>query len=120
MPPLPDASNVFLALDTALTPAVVGALFAAHGWTVRAAGQGEVELRTDGAEFLVEGTAPLLVHGLVAAPIDRLDGLLAPLRGAGITVTGEVYAPDNALLATVDGVIEEPGDEGDATGSVST
>lgn len=100
-----DGSNVYVALDTRRTPHEVAEIYRRHGWTVRASGWAEMEMRRDGAEMTVEGADPVLLHGLLPDPEAQLDVLLAPLRAVGVAFTAEVYGPppDAPLLREVRG-----------------
>src|SRR5690349_14668301 len=91
---LPDESNFFSSLDTALTPAQVAALYGALGWQVRKCSWVDHEVRSDWVELVIDNTSPILMHGPVADLPARAEELVAPLRAAGVSFTAECYGPE--------------------------
>ena len=100
--PLPDASTFFCTLHTAQPRDAVAGWFGAAGWRVRTAGQAEVEVAVPWAELVLEGDAPLLLHGPVADVEARMDAVLAVLRRDGVAFVAEGYDTEGGLLRTVE------------------
>lgn len=86
---LPEATNFYAMLHTSLPPRDVAELYRAHGWMVRKCGWNEFELQTSWCCLVVEGSSPVLMHGLVADVMRRVDSLLKPARSVDIEVEAE-------------------------------
>jgi hypothetical protein len=91
---IPDSSNFFSSLHTALSREEVANLYGALGWRVRKCSWTDFEIISDSAELVIESESPILMHGPVADLIARAEELVTPLRMAGITFTAECYGPE--------------------------
>jgi hypothetical protein len=91
---LPEYSNFFCALHTNLSPSGIGALYEPLGWRVRKCSWVDYEVTSDWAELVIEDILPVLMHGPVADLLDRAEGLVGPLRAAGVSFTAECYGPE--------------------------
>jgi hypothetical protein len=100
MADLPDTSNFFSSLHTALSRKQVAGLYGAIGWRVRKCSWVDYEIISDWAELVIEAQGPILMHGPVADLPARAEELVAPLRAAGVAFTAECYGPwpEDALL----------------------
>jgi hypothetical protein len=94
MAEVPDSSNFFSALDTALSREQVAGLYGAVGWRVRKGSWVDYEVLTDWAELVIESESPILMHGPVADLPARAEELVAPLRAACVAFTAECYGPE--------------------------
>lgn len=97
---VPDTSNFFSSLHTALIREQVAGLYGALGWRVRKCSWVDYEVVSDWAELVIEGKSPILMHGRVADLPARVEELVAPLRAAGVSFTAECYGlePGRELL----------------------
>lgn len=91
---IPDSSNFFSSLHTALSREQVAELYGTLGWQVRKCSWDDYEVVTDWAELVVESEATILMHGPVAGLLARAEELVAPLRAAGVEFTAECYRPE--------------------------
>jgi hypothetical protein len=94
MAEVPDTSNFFSSLRTALTREQVAGLYGAIGWRVRKCSWVDYEVVSDWAELVIEAESPILMHGPVADLPARAEELVAPLRSAGVSFTAECYGPE--------------------------
>ena len=94
MAAIPDGSNFFSSLHTALSREQVARLYGALGWQVRKCSWVDYEVFSDWAELVIEAESPILMHGPVADLPDRAEELVAPLRAAGVAFTAECYGPE--------------------------
>lgn len=93
MADIPDGSNFYSSLYTALTREEVAGLYGALGWRVRKCSWVDYEVMCNWAELVIESDGPILMHGPVADLPARAEELVAPLRMAGIEFTAECYGP---------------------------
>jgi hypothetical protein len=96
MAEVPDTSNFFSSLHTALSLEQVAGLYGALGWRVRRCSWADYEVVSDWAELVIEAGGPILMHGPVADLPARAEELVAPLRAAGVSFTAECYGPEPA------------------------
>lgn len=95
MAELPDSSNFFCSLHTAMSRREVAGLFGAAGWEVIEPDDLDcLEVRCPWAELVIEAKSPVLLHGPVADLAARAEELVAPLRAADVSFTAECYGPD--------------------------
>jgi hypothetical protein len=101
---IPDGSNFFSSLHTALTREQVAGLYGALGWRVRKCSWVDYEVVSDWAELVIEAESPILMHGPADDLPARAEELVAPLR-AGVAFTAECYGPwpDGELLLELRG-----------------
>lgn len=90
---LPNSSNFFSSLRTAMSKEHVARLYGALGWQVRKCSWVDYEVISDWAELVIEAEDPILMHGSVVDLATRAEELVAPLRAAGIDFTAECYGP---------------------------
>ena len=88
--------DVFVSVETTLSPEALAALFGAHGWRVRRCTWVDWEAICPGAELVIEAadssTHPgRLVHGVVDGDVSAVMRILAPLTAAGLDWHGECY-----------------------------
>ena len=96
---VPDTSNFYSSLHTAMSRREVAGLFAAAGWEVVEPDDWDhLEIRCSWAELVIESAAPTLVHGPVADVAANAGRVLAVLAGAGVPFTAECYGPDGEML----------------------
>jgi hypothetical protein len=102
---IPDGSNFFSSLHTALTREQVAGLYGALGWRVRKCSWVDYEVVSDWAELVIEAESPILMHGPADDLPARAEELVAPLRAAGVAFTAECYGPwpDGELLLELRG-----------------
>jgi len=103
MADVPDWSNFFSSLHTALSREQVTGLYGAAGWRVRKCSWVDYEVVGEWAELVVEAESPILMHGPVADVVARAEEIVAPLRAAGVQFTAECYGPEpgRELLLTL-------------------
>lgn len=94
MDELPDMSNFYSSLHTALTREQVAGLYNALGWRVRKCGWYEYEVFGPWCELIIESESPILMHGAVADVLTHAEELVAPLRTARVQFTAECYGPE--------------------------
>ena len=95
---IPDGSNFFASLHTALSRRQVAELFGPLGWRVRQCSWSDYEVIGPVAELVVEAESPILLHGLVADVQENAESVLAALRDAGVAYTAEAYSAGGELL----------------------
>lgn len=95
---LPDISNFYGSLHTALSREQVAGLYGALGWQIRKCSWTDYEVSCPWAELAIEAESPILMHGAVADVLAHADELVAPLRVAGVSFTAECYGPARELL----------------------
>jgi hypothetical protein len=94
-PSLPDTSNLFGSLDSALPPERVANLFAYRGWQVRRCSWTDYEVTCEFAELVIEPSSSksncVLIHGAVADVVANLPRIVEPLASAEIPYFLECY-----------------------------
>jgi hypothetical protein len=91
---IPNTSNFYSSLHTALSREQVARLYGALGWRVRKCSWVDYQVLSDWAELVIESESPILMHGAVADLPARAEELVAPLRAAGVTFSAECYGPE--------------------------
>ncbi len=91
-------TTLHCALHTALGKETIALLYNERGWDVRKCAWADYEVKCSWAELVIEGESPILMHGVVADVLRRVEEVLDPLREAGISFTGECYDTDKTLL----------------------
>src|SRR5688572_24272783 len=89
---IPDSTNLFGTIDTALTHEKVAAVFAAAGWTTRRSGFDEFMLESPFAELILEGDQKSLLHGPVANLLVNAQRIADILRQAKLPFSLECYS----------------------------
>jgi hypothetical protein len=97
---IPDTSNFYSSLHTALSREQIAGLYGALGWQVRKCSWTDYEVFSPWCELVIEAESPILMHGPVADVVAHAEELVAPLRAAGVRFTAECYGPwpDKELL----------------------
>jgi hypothetical protein len=95
---IPNFSNFYSSLTTALSKQCIAELFEPLGAKIRKCGWHEWEVRLPWAEFIIESEAPVLLHGEIADVQSNALRLVAVLRDAGIQFTAECYDESDKLL----------------------
>lgn len=90
--------DVFVSVETTLSPEALAGLFGARGWRVRRCTLVDWEAICPGAELVIEAadssTQPgssRLVHGVVDGDVGAVMRILAPLTEAALDWHGECY-----------------------------
>ena len=89
MRPSEDDLDVVVDLSTTLSAEELARVFSRAGWQTRRCTWVDWEVTCEGAELVIEATAPPVVHGHVARGAD-FRTLLAPLTAAGLAWDVEV------------------------------
>jgi hypothetical protein len=95
---VPDSSNFYSSLQTALSAEQIAGLFRAQGWQVRETDTDRFELACPWAKLVVESESPVLLHGPVADVQANAERVLAVLRKAGVAFTAESFDAGGELL----------------------
>lgn len=110
MPEIPDGSNFYGCLHTAMPLWQVAELFRTAGWVVGQPDDWDHWVAScPWAELVIESQAPVLVHGPVADVETNAERVLAVLEPAGVALTAECYGPGGELLREWRGGRAEPG-----------
>jgi hypothetical protein len=95
---LPDDSNFFATLTTALSKEELTWLYERRGWAVRKCSWFDFEVSCLWAELVLESDNPILLHGSVTDVVTNAQHILEPIRATNITYTAECYGEDDRLL----------------------
>lgn len=104
--------HIFSCLHTSLSREDVARLYGAQGWRVIKCGRKEFEVRCEWAEFVIEASSPILMHGPAQNAIENLERIVSPLNRSDVAYEVECYGDDGELLQRiVSGAIPEPNPE---------
>jgi ribosomal-protein-alanine N-acetyltransferase len=97
---LPEGSNFYAVLGSALSKRQIAEALAGQGWAVRRCARDDYELRSHGIELTLDGHGEWLLHGRVAAIGQRARRIVQVLDALGVACRAECYDDDGALMST--------------------
>ena len=101
MSTIPDSSNFFASLNTALNHIELAKLFEKQGWAIYEPDDCfHVEVMCEWGELIIESCSPVLLHGPVAEVLTNADHILSVLRNAKIPFSAECLDEDDNILQT--------------------
>jgi hypothetical protein len=95
---MPEESDFYASLYTTRSRRRIARLFSPPTWKARKCAWSDYEITSSFAELVIEAESPILLHGWLTDYEVNAEQVLARLRSAGVSYTGECYSPSGELV----------------------